>query len=152
MDAKIINPFITSITTVLPQLGFKSVNRKSLNLSAKNLKLNGVMLSLSIIGEKKGNIVYNFSEDTAKLIASTLMGGFEVNEFDEIAKSAVSEMSNMLTANSSIGLSNIGINVDISVPTLAYGSNVSVEMSEESVIEIIFDMDGHDFRVYLSID
>lgn len=152
MDANLINPFINSVTTILPQLGFQSVSRKGLSLGKKNLKLNGIILNLGIIGEKQGNVIYNVNEDTAKKIASTMMGGIQIEKLDDMAKSAISEMSNMLTANSSIGLSNLGIEVDISVPTMAYGTNIDVEMSKDQVIYVPFDVDGFDFDTYISLD
>jgi len=75
-----------------------------------------------------------------------------VDTLDDMAKSAVSEMSNMITANSTINFSNDGVNVDISVPTMLCGTGISIEMSKEQVITVIFDVDGMEFTVHVSIE
>lgn len=152
MDVNLINPFVGAITGVLPQLGFTSVTRKGLSLGSKSIKADGVVLNLGIVGEKTGNVVYAISEETAKKIASTMMMGMPVDTLDDMAKSAVSEMSNMITANSTINFSNDGVNVDISVPTMLCGSGISIEMSKDQVITVIFDVDGMEFTVHVSID
>lgn len=151
MDVNLINPFISAITGILPQLGFKNIKRKSLALSKSKIKLDGIVLNLGIVGDKTGNVIYNISEDTGKIIASTMMGA-DIKILDDLAKSAISEMSNMLTANSTINLSNSGINVDISVPTMLYGNDIDIEMSKANTIFISFDVDGMNFDTYISID
>lgn len=152
MDVNLINPFIAAVTGVLPQLGFQSVSRKGLSLGNKKIKTSGVVLNLGIIGDKTGNVVYVISEETAKKIASTMMMGMPVNELDDMAKSAVSEMSNMITANSTINFSNDGVNVDISVPTTIYGDDIEIEMSKSQVITVVFDVDGLEFTAHISIE
>lgn len=151
MDVNLINPFIGAILGVLPQLGFKNVSRKNLSIGTKKIQVNGVALNVDIVGEKKGNVVYVLSENSAKKIASTMMMGIEIDDFDDMAKSAVSELSNMLTANSTINFSNNGINVDISVPEMYCGKEISIDMCEEQVIRIDFDVDGIDFITHIAI-
>lgn len=152
MDVNLINPFIGAIVGVLPQVGFKNVERKSLTLGEKRLNTSGVVLNVGIIGEKTGNVAYVVSEDSAKKIASTMMMGMPIVEFDDMAKSAVSELSNMVTANSTINLSNNGINVDISVPTIYCGNKIEFNMSKEQVITVLFNVDGFDLTTHISID
>lgn len=152
MDVNLINPFIGAIVGVLPQVGFKNVERKNLTLGEKRLNTSGVVLNVGIIGEKTGNVAYVVSEDSAKKIASTMMMGMPIVEFDDMAKSAVSELSNMVTANSTINLSNNGINVDISVPTIYCGNKIEVDMSKEQVVTVLFDVDGFDLTAHISID
>jgi chemotaxis protein CheX len=72
-------------------------------------------------------------------------------EFDEMAQSAVSELSNMLTANASIELSGNGITTDISTPTLMYG-DFTANASFESVVKIELLADGMPFYIYVSLE
>ena len=51
-------------------------------------------------------------------IASTMMGGMPVAQFDELPQSAISELVNMVTANSAIRFEQLGMQVDISPPSL----------------------------------
>ena len=43
------------------------------------------MIILGIIGDVKGNVVYSTDIESAKKIASTMMMGAPVTEFDELA-------------------------------------------------------------------
>ena len=152
MDVKMINPFIGAVTGIMPQIGFKSVSRKGISLKDKKFIVNGVVLTLGIVGDKKGNVVYSIDMEGAKKIASTMMMGMPVDELDEMAKSALSELSNMLTANASINFSNDGINVDISVPTMMFGEEIEVNLQKDNIICIEFDIDGISLHVNIALD
>jgi chemotaxis protein CheX len=74
----------------------------------------------------------------------------EVMEFDELAQSAISELSNMLAANSSMGLSEMGLNTDISTPTMMQGVfTLSGAYDQCSCIEI--KVGEFKFDVYVSL-
>lgn len=72
--------------------------------------------------------------EDAKKIASTMMMGMPVDEFDEISMSALSELANMLTANAATCFSTIGISIDISTPSMLHGENMSIKMSSSQVL------------------
>nr|MBP9500123.1 chemotaxis protein CheX [Acetoanaerobium sp.] len=111
-----------------------------------------VVLTLGIVGDKKGNVVYSIDMDGAKKIASTMMMGMPVEELDDMSKSALSELSNMLTANASINFSNDGINVDISVPTMMYGEEIEINLQKDNIVCIDFDVDGIVLSVNVALD
>jgi len=134
MDVKYVNPFIQSFTTVMPQLGFKNVTKGNLSVKEKELKYSGVVIIVGMVGTMKGNVVYCIDMENAKKIASTMMMGVPVNEFDDIAQSALSELTNMLTANAATCFAESGITIDISTPTLIQGTNISLKMSSNQVL------------------
>ena len=130
MDAKLLSPFMDACLEVLPQLGIQNVTKGNLSLKEK---LFATMNVTSIVGLSKdlwGNIAYSMSEDTAKKIASIMMMGIPVETFDTIAKSAISELSNMLTARASVYFEGMGMSVQISPPTLIIGDNVTIMVSQ----------------------
>lgn len=134
MDARHINPFIESFTNIMPQIGFSDIQKGKLSLKGKELKCSGVLIIVGIVGSLKGNVVYSTSIDNAKKIASTMMMGMPVNELDEMAQSAISELTNMLTANAATSFSNMGVTIDISTPTLLHGESISAKMSSDKVL------------------
>jgi chemotaxis protein CheX len=152
MDVKVINPFVASITSVLPQLGFQNIVRKDIKLKSKKIKSSGVIMVIGIVGDRKGNVAYGIDMEGAKKIASIMMMGMPVNELDDMSKSALSELSNMLTANASINFSNDDINVDISVPTLMYGDDIEVNMNSEQIVSVGFDVDGVLFEINVALN
>lgn len=141
MDVKHVNPFIESFTTVMPQLGFVNIRKGNMSVKGKDLTGSGIVIIVGIVGAIRGNIVYSMNLESAKKIASTMMMGMPIIEFDEMSKSALSELTNMLTANAATNFSSIGIAIDISTPTLLHGDNIAIKMSSNQVlcIELIAD-------------
>ena len=130
MDVNHINPIIESFMTVMPQIGMQNVKRLGISVKDRAIESPGVVIIVGLVGDIKGNIIYGMSNDDAKKIASDMMMGKEVAEFDELAQSAVSELTNMLTATVATNYFEQGINVNISTPTLIYGefiANASID-------------------------
>jgi chemotaxis protein CheX len=151
MDVSNVNPFLNACTIVMPQLGFTSVVKKNLTVSDK-VNAQGVAVSVGIIGDIKGTVVYNFSEESAKMIASKMMFGMEVPTFDDMAQSAISELTNMLTANASIEFSKIGKNINISTPTLVTGKELGIKVTAKKILVVELDADGIQVLVNIGIE
>ncbi|WP_350342432.1 chemotaxis protein CheX [Proteinivorax tanatarense] len=142
MDSKIINPFITAFTEIMPQLGFVEVKRGDISLKSNTISTKGVAMNIGLVGDVKGNVIYNISEENAKKIASKMMMGAPVEELNEMSQSALSELGNMLTANASTQFSNSGIETNISTPTLMYGEDFKMRSDTKHYICIEMEADG----------
>ena len=151
MDVKLVNPFIDAFTTVLPQMGFPTPQRTGMTVNNQNAVSQGVAVIVGFTKEIRGNVVYNMSEDTAKFIASTMMMGMPVESFDEMAQSAISEMSNMLTANAATNLTALGLEVDISTPSLSVGSDFQIKISNEQYLCVVMDVSGHQVEIDIAV-
>ena len=136
MDVTHVTPFIDGFFTVLPQLGFTNISRGKLGLKDKLTSTQNVTGIIGLSKQIRGNVAYSMSEDTAKRIASTMMMGMEVAEFDEMAQSAISELVNMVTANSVIHFEEKGVLIDISPPVLIVGENVTVMVCQVKTIAV----------------
>lgn len=134
MDVNLINPFIDSFLNVMPQLGFKEVKRQGISVKGKSIKNLGVMIILGIVGDIKGSIIYSLEIESAKQIASVMMMGMPVTELDDMAQSALSELSNMLTANASTNFAENGTSINISTPTLMHGNDFEAKMNSDKVL------------------
>jgi chemotaxis protein CheX len=58
----------------------------------------------------------------------------------------------MLTANAATEFSNIGINADISTPTMLQGNNVTLKMSTENITNIRFSVDDISLDINISLE
>lgn len=151
MDIKYINPFINAFANVLPQVGLADIKKNGLSLKGKHIESSGVMIIVGLIGDIKGNIMYNTSIDNAKKIASAMMMGMELTELNELAQSAISELTNMLTANAATEFSNIDIDVNISTPTLMYG-NFTANASTDKVICVEMSANDISFEINIALE
>ncbi len=134
MDVKHVNPFIESFMSVMPQLGFSSVKKGELSVKTQELNNSGVIIIVGIVGQIRGNVAYAISMSNAKKIASTMMMGMPVDELNDMAQSALSELTNMLTANAATCFAAINVTLDISTPTLLYGEDIVAKMSSNQVL------------------
>jgi len=123
--------------------------------SIAGLVLPTLSLSLGLVGrytkQIRGNVVYNMTEDTAKFIASTMMMGMPVENFDEMAQSAISELSNMLTANTATHIAGLGLEVDISTPSLSIGEDFQIKISSDGYLAVDMDLGGHIVELDISV-
>jgi chemotaxis protein CheX len=151
MDVNYINPILDAFTNVMPQLGLNDVKKKNVSLKGRYIESPGVVIILGIVGDIKGNIIYGLSIEDAKKIASMMMMGMQVTEFAELAQSAISELTNMLTANAATNFSKQDININISTPTLMHGE-FTANASSDKVICVEMLVNGLVFEVNISME
>jgi chemotaxis protein CheX len=152
MDVKLINPILTAFTEVLPQIGFNSIEKKDISLTGSTLEIDGVLVNIGFTGVIKGVILISMDIDSAKRFASMMMMGMALESFDALAQSAISEMSNMVCANSCTQFSKIGITgIDISPPTLLISSKGLATLPVPKAITIHFSVDGIEVNIYVGL-
>lgn len=126
MDAEIINPFIQAAQSVLKALCNDEPVLGKIYLKKSSFLANQIIIVIGIVGKIRGQVCFELSQETAKNIATAMMGGFTVNRMDEISKSAISEMGNMIMGNTCSLLGQKSIQVDITTPSLMSGNNIEI--------------------------
>ncbi|WP_061213213.1 chemotaxis protein CheX [Syntrophomonas wolfei] len=151
MDIKYINPFINGLLNVCTMLGMKELKRTGLSKREKLQTEHDVNVIIGLVGGLKGNVVLSMHEATACHIASTMMGGMPVPQFDLMPKSAICELANMVAGNSVSNLQEIGSLVDITPPTLISGKNMvsMISLVETLVIQFIGAEGSFDLNIAL---
>jgi len=139
MDVKYVNSFITGLMDIFGMLGMNSVQRTGLAKRAKLRTDNDVNVIIGLVGSIKGNVVLSMPESTAKNIASTMMGGMAVEQFDMMPKSAICELTNMVAGSSMSKLEQMGTVVNITPPMLINGKNMISMISQVETLVISFN-------------
>ena len=152
MDVKFVNPFIESFRNVMSQLGFSDIKTGKLTVKEKTFSGKGVVITVGIVGQITGNIAYVIDTENAKKVASQMMMGMPVEELDPMSRSALSELSNMLSANAATSFSNLDVLIDISPPSFFEGDDIDVTMSSEKSLCIQLLADGIAVDVNISFD
>lgn len=93
-----------------------------------------VIVVIGVVGGFKGQIYFEMSLDTAKKIASHMMGGAGGEEFDELSKSAVSELGNMVMGQAGILFERREIRIDLTPPTLITGERIEVSNKMAAIV------------------
>jgi len=126
-----------------------NVMRDSLALHQGPLRGADVNTIIGVTGQLEGQVIYTFDERVALRIASALMGE-AVEELDELAKSAVAELGNIITGNAAIGLSENGYNCILTPPTLLTGKELIVT-TFTPVLNIPFSTDFGSVIVHVAL-
>jgi len=152
MDVKMYTPFIEAFFQVLPSLGFKDVKRGGLELKDKLIATMNVIALVGLSNEVRGNVAYSMTEVTAQKIASIMMMGMPVEQFDDMAQSAVAEMANMLAASATFGLEYSGFAVSISPPTLITGRNINAMVSQVKTLAVEMTTEAGSIEVNIGLE
>lgn len=141
MKAEYINPFLDSARIVLEQM--ISVRPTTGELGIKDVKFveRYIWIQIGLTGQMQGDIVFGLHEDVALKLVSAMMGGFVLNEMDEMGKSAISELGNMISGNASTILFNQGVRVDITPPVIVQ-SAAAAGFTPKRALTIPLIMDG----------
>lgn len=136
-----INPFIDAIMTIMPQLGFQNIVKGRLSVGDQFVESKGITILVGLTDQLRGNIAYNMTEQTAMQIASKMMMGMPVATLDDLAQSAISELTNMVTGNAATSFEKEGLRVDISPPSLVIGEKFRVKVSSTKfiIVEMVAD-------------
>ncbi|MBP3962046.1 MULTISPECIES: chemotaxis protein CheX [Paenibacillus] len=141
MKAEYINPFLESAKIVIEQV--IQIRPSTGQLGVKEVKFTQdyIWIQIGINGQMNGDIVFGLSEEVALKMVSAMMGGYIISEMDEMGKSAISELGNMISGNASTMLFNQGVRVDITPPKLVLSSQAA-DFKAAKALTIPLIMDG----------
>lgn len=132
INAEYINPFLIAAAKVLKDMVMVDAKMGKPYLKDTDFKDDSLLVMLGVTGEMKGQVILDFSHEVALDIASK-MCMMPMTELNELAKSAICELGNMILGNTATVFSTKGIGVDITPPTMCQG-NVSFTSSYASNI------------------
>ncbi len=133
IDVKHINPFLQASISVV-----KSVAQIDLavgkpmihNFEFHNLTYT---VQVGVIGAMRGQVVLALEDANARDLASRMMYGMQIDTLDEMACSALNELSNMILGNAATVFSSQGILIDITPPIAVLGADVKIKSDIEGL-------------------
>jgi len=151
VKAEYLNPFIKASKDVLSQItNLEFVVGKAF-LKSSPCDGGNIIIVIGITGDIKGQAILSIEEDIALDIVSRMMGGMPVKELDEMSRSALSELGNMIMGNSATLLFNIGIKIDITPPSLMYGSNLSISSNQMQTICVPLEFNNNKIELNIFV-
>ena len=152
VDIKYINPFVKATLTVLEMLGMAGGKFGKPSLSNLHFVESSFLIQVGVVGGMKGQVILGMSEDKAKNIASTMMMGMPVNEFDEMSCSALRELGNMIMGNTATIFSTMNIIFDITPPLSMLGYDLKLQTDSTAIrIPIIINSEEH-LSIYVCVN
>ncbi|QRG69305.1 chemotaxis protein CheX [Brevibacillus choshinensis] len=115
-DHDFLDPFLESASSVIQQVCNVGISRGEMAEKDWVYTENHTWIRIGMTGQLQGTVFFGLQEELALRIVSAMMGGFPIQEMDEMGKSAISELGNMISGNASTILSSRGVTVDITPP------------------------------------
>ncbi len=145
--AEQINPFLMSAKQVMQQVCGVDIKFGKIEKTGFHIDGNPMLIMLGITGELCGQACFVMSIDMAKQIASKMMMGMPVPEFDEMARSAISELGNMVMGNAATILSNNNVMIDITPPTIITGTT-TIESPDSIIFKVPLLYEQYEVMLY----
>ena len=151
LDVNNINPFLQSTMSV-----FESVTQMKLTVGKPamadfSFASPTYTITVGVVGQMKGQAVLAMDVENAKVIASKMMFGMPIAELDEMACSALNELSNMIMGNTATVFSTQGKIIDITPPISMIGTNLQIKADIDPIaVPLMFE--GAEFlKLYICV-
>ncbi|MGE5633180.1 MAG: chemotaxis protein CheX [Caulobacteraceae bacterium] len=142
MNVEYINPFINVSVNLVQTVCGVNATRGQIFIKTSPFMAESVVIIIGIAGEFRGQVFFSMDEATACKIASAMMMGMEVKALDEMAKSAIAELGNMIMGNVSTEFYNNGIKIDITPPTVLVGTDMAVSTKGMKTICVPLELEN----------
>jgi chemotaxis protein CheX len=126
MKVEYINPFIEASISVFKNLMNTETKIGKIYLKDSPYSVGDMIIMIGVVGEIRGQVCLELTFDTAEKIVSTMMEGITVSNMDEVGKSAIAELGNMIMGNTCTIFSKNKVRIDITPPTILTGDKISI--------------------------
>lgn len=154
MKAEYINVFIQAVLNVLDVTAKLDIRKKDLTLigSSKFELPFEISAIIGMTGQLKGQVIYSMQSNFSKEFTAALLMGMPVNEIDnEMMKSGVNEMANMITGNATNILNEKDVNCELSIPSIMEGNQIVISPQNVQTIKLTFDSTWGDIVLFIAL-
>lgn len=144
-----INPFLIASSKVLKEMCYIDAKIGKPYIKNPAFFSDTLLILIGFTGEMRGQAMIAFENAVACDIASKMIM-MPITEMDELAKSAICELGNMIMGNTATIFSTKGIAIDITPPTVGTGT-VSFSTTYASNICIPLEYEGKIIEINIAI-
>lgn len=150
MKAEYINPFLIATQNIVKNMAQIDLRMTGTTVKTVPTFSKNVVIMLGVTGKLKGTIAIGMDTKLAKQIASNMMG-YKVEELDEISKSALRELCNIIVGQVGITFEGMSKRIDITPPALMMGDNISISHQESPLLSIKFSYKNMEMDLDIAI-
>lgn len=125
MRVEYINPFLEAANNILTEVLQTPIKRGEINLKSTATPVLGVAAFVGLAGDVEGRVLFDMSRITALKIAST-MNNEQMTRIDDMVKSTITELANMIVGFAVTRLQENGFNFDLTPPAIIVGDNMEI--------------------------
>ncbi|MEE3460774.1 MAG: chemotaxis protein CheX [Lachnospiraceae bacterium] len=149
MKAENVNPFIISICKVMKDMCMLDLKIGKPENKRCSYAADDSIIKLGLVGAFEGYVILRLDHGTALQVVSKMMM-MPVNVIDEIGKSAISELGNMIAGNAATIFSGSGTVLDITIPSYSEGASFVPE--DDEILSVPFDTGAGKLSLDITIE
>lgn len=150
MKVEYLNPFVEATMYVLNHcVPDADIRRGQLQLRQDPHISAGISTYVGLTGALRGRVIYDMNKQTAINLATVMNDEPQVG-MNNMVRSTINELANMITGNAATRLCEAGFKVDITPPTFIIGSDTEV-YSYRSMEHLVVPLETRCGMVSLSI-
>jgi len=152
-NVEYINPFLAAAKSVMNDICQIETNMGKPYITKTVFEGNKFVIMVGITGQLTGQVIFSMSDTTACDIASRMMMGMPVPELNDMATSAVSELTNMILGNAATIFSTTEIIIDITPPSVLQGRDMEITVSDSKTIcvPLTYDNGSKAFEINIAV-
>jgi len=150
MKVEYIEPFVAAAINILASELQVRVERGKLRADGNYFTTKEVSVLIGITGEVEGNVVYGVHRTVAMDIAGRMLGKPQ-KVFDEMCKSAIAELGNIITGHAAALLEKRQIACAISPPSLVIGKGTRIQTVGIPRLVIPLEMEFGEIEIGVSL-
>lgn len=151
LDVKHINPFLQATLNIMDTIAGMKLAVGKPAVAKLEFPNDTFILQVGVTGALKGQVLLAMTENNAKAIASKMMMGMPVETLDEMASSALCELSNMIMGSTATLFSTQKIAMDITPPISLHGNNMKLQTDIQALKIPMADGGAEMVALYLCI-
>lgn len=152
MDVRFVNPFINATLSILEELTSNNYTAGKPYLKEDDLAKGDISGIIGLTGEAHGTVSITFDKNIILEIVSAMFDE-KIEEINEEVIDAAGELNNMITGRAINELTENGINLDLSVPSIIHGPNHTIKhFTDGPKIAVPFITNGGKFTIEISLD
>ena len=151
LDVKHINPFLQATLNIMETIAGMKLSVGKPAVAKLEFPDDTFILQVGVTGVLKGQVLLAMTENNAKTIASKMMMGMPVETLDEMASSALCELSNMIMGSTATLFSTQKIIMDITPPISLHGNNMKLQTDIQALKIPMADGGAEVVSLYLCI-
>jgi len=146
-DAEVAKPFLDATKHVLTMMAQLDPKPGKPYVKKGTTAVGDVSAVIGLTGDRNGSVSITFSKKCAIAVVKNMLGD-DIADILQDAKDAVGEITNMISGQARAGLSQLGLNLSASTPTLILGDNHSItHVTTGTVVAIPFTTIHGDFTL-----
>ncbi|MFC5529810.1 chemotaxis protein CheX [Cohnella yongneupensis] len=126
MNVNYINPFIETTADICDKVVNMTAKLGKPYLKREIQVQDSVVVSVGVTGEMRGSVYLILSIEDALHIAGSMMHMSKLKVLDDLAKSAIKELMNMIIGNTATIFASRGIGINITPPSLFMGTGMEI--------------------------